>query len=64
MRLSADVETCDGYGTCVLQAAGYLELGDDGLVRVLMEDVADADADRVEMAVAACPVNALSIAVP
>ena len=64
MRLIADADTCDGYGTCVLQAAGYLELGDDGLVQVLVEDVADQDRDRLEMAVAGCPVNALSLVVP
>ena len=61
MHLIADIESCDGYGTCVVQAPDYLGLGDDGLVQVLVEEVADGDSDRVEMAVAACPVSALSL---
>jgi ferredoxin len=64
MRLIADVDTCDGYGTCVLRAADYLELGDDGLVQVLAEEVVEADRDRVEMAVDGCPVGALSLVAP
>ena len=56
----ADLDTCMGYANCVLSADDYFDEA-DGLVRVLRVDVAVADLPRVEEAVGACPVMALSL---
>ena len=49
-----------GYGNCVLGAEDYFDEV-DGLVRVLRAEVPDGDLPRVEEAVGACPVMALSL---
>lgn len=61
MRLRADLDLCDGYGNCVLEADDRFELNDDGLVEILDEAVPDADRQRVELAIASCPVSALRL---
>jgi 3-phenylpropionate/trans-cinnamate dioxygenase ferredoxin reductase subunit len=58
--IAADTDTCMGYANCVLGADDYFDEV-DGLVRVLRADVPDGDVPRVEEAVAACPVMALSL---
>ena len=58
--VSADLDTCMGYGNCVLGADDYFDEV-DGMVRVLRTEVPDGDLPRVEEAVGACPVMALSL---
>lgn len=62
MIIQADLGDCDGYGNCVLQAPGYFDLDDDGLVRILREQVREEDREAVERAVASCPAGALRLA--
>lgn len=59
MRLSVDVDLCEGYGNCVFEADDYCELSDDGVVHLLRTEVSAEDVARVELAVASCPVSAL-----
>jgi len=58
-RLTVDVELCEGYGNCVFEAEDYCELEDDGVIRLLRTEVDPADKERIELAVASCPVSAL-----
>ena len=59
--VAADLELCQGYGNCVMNAPGVFELDETGIVTVLTSHVDDADLERVRSAVAACPVSALSL---
>jgi ferredoxin len=59
--ISASVEACDGYGNCVFAAPGYFDIGSDGTVKVLRDEIADGDRPMVEHAVAECPASALAI---
>lgn len=59
--ISASVEACDGYGNCVFAAPAYFDIGSDGSVKVLRDEIADVDRPMVEHAVAECPAAALAI---
>jgi ferredoxin len=59
MRVTVDVELCEGYGNCVFEAQDYFELEDDGVVQLLMTEVEPGDVERVGLAAASCPVSAL-----
>jgi ferredoxin len=58
-RLTVDAELCEAYGNCVFEAEDYFELQDEGGVRLLRTQVGRGDQERVELAVASCPVSAL-----
>jgi ferredoxin len=60
-RLHADYSSCQGYGNCVTGAADTFDIGDDGVVILLRENVSEQDRLRIGDAVRSCPVNALSI---
>ncbi|WP_214103075.1 ferredoxin [Acrocarpospora catenulata] len=60
-RLTVDLELCEGYGNCIFEADDYCELTEDGVVRLVRQDVPAADLARVELAVASCPVSALQL---
>ncbi len=59
VRVTVDVELCEGYGNCVFEAEDYFELEDDGVVQLRTTEVKPADVERVELAAASCPVSAL-----
>jgi ferredoxin len=59
MRVTADRETCVGYGQCELLAPAVFEVDDDGAVRVLR--ALPDDADAVREAVQQCPSGAISL---
>lgn len=57
--VKADLDVCQGYANCVMDASDYFDLDDDGVVIVLRSDVPDSERARVEAAVNSCPVSAL-----
>jgi ferredoxin len=60
-RISANRDTCQGYGNCVIACPGVFDLDDDGLV-MLKRDHADGDeADALRRAVYDCPTDSISI---
>lgn len=62
MRVRVDLNRCTGIANCVLQAPTVFALGDDDdHVRVVVEDVAEADQASVQSAVRMCPQGALTI---
>lgn len=61
MRIVVDREQCEGNEDCIRAAPDIFALGDDSVVRVLVDDVpADRQAQASE-AVNACPKAALAV---
>lgn len=61
MKLIADRDRCEGHGMCEALAPEIFRVGDDGIVTLDREIVAEADRDIVELAVDSCPVQALRL---
>jgi ferredoxin len=61
MRVTADLEKCEGYANCVAAAPEIYDIDDDGKVVLLQVDVDEAKRDDVEEAVRTCPVSALDV---
>ena len=61
MRITADLNKCDGYANCIVAAPDVFRLDDRGLVELLLEAPPDALAAEVEDAVSSCPVAALRV---
>lgn len=59
--LSVDLDVCQGYVNCAMEADAYFAVGDDGKVRLMKTAVDPADRHAVETAVSSCPVAALSL---
>lgn len=57
--IEADKTVCEGIGMCEAQADTYFQIGDDGLVEVLVDEVPDSDRGYVRAAIDSCPVSAL-----
>jgi ferredoxin len=62
-RISADTAVCAGSGLCSHIASKYFD-SSDGVVRLLQEEVDEADVAAVVEAVGACPTQALRLAPP
>ena len=60
-RVEVDRERCVGSGTCEMFAPDVFEVGDDGVVHVLVAAFDGAEPDEVREAVQACPTQALSL---
>ena len=58
-KVSADLETCQGYANCVVGADDVFDIDDEGVVVLLKSEVPEQDRDRVADAVHSCPVSAL-----
>lgn len=62
MKVSVDLETCQGYANCVLEADAIFDIDDDtGKAVVLRETVPDDLAESARAAAASCPVDAITI---
>lgn len=59
--LKADFEVCQGYANCVLTAPDVYDIDDDGTVVLLKTEISEQERAKVDEAVNACPVSALSI---
>ena len=61
LAVLADLETCQGYASCVESAPDAFDIGDGVVVIVRPATVPDGDRARLEAAVQSCPVAALSV---
>jgi ferredoxin len=61
MRVVVDRERCIGSGQCELLAPEVFEVGDDGVVTVLLPEPGAEQEAAVRDAVAQCPTAALSM---
>ncbi|HXH79763.1 ferredoxin [Nocardioides sp.] len=61
MKVSADLNKCEGLGMCEAMAPDVFEVQDEGQVVVLDPSPAGVDPQELRAAVDACPVSALSL---
>jgi ferredoxin len=62
MRIELDSELCQAYGNCLLSAPEVFELTQsDPVVRIVQAEPDESLRTEVEQAVAACPVQALTL---
>ena len=62
MKIQVDYNRCTGHGLCELEAADVFEVGEAGVVEVLVEEPGEDRRAEIEAAVKVCPTQALSIA--
>ncbi|OZC32465.1 ferredoxin [Gordonia polyisoprenivorans] len=61
MKVHLDRTKCTGLGICESLAPEFFEIGDDGTLLILKEEISDDELQEVEEAVAGCPTEALRI---
>lgn len=57
--VKADLNLCQGYANCVMEAPKFFDISDDGIVVLLTEKISEEDRAHVEAAARSCPVSAL-----
>ena len=61
MKVNVDTDRCTGHGVCESIADDVFEVGDDGIVHLLTEDLPEDLRANLESAVAECPTQALGL---
>jgi ferredoxin len=61
MRVSVDLDLCQGHGVCESEAPDVFELAKNATVTILDDTPADSLRTGVEAAVRFCPTSALRI---
>ena len=61
MKVKADYDLCEAHAMCESFAPDVFEVDDDDNLQILQPEVTDENRPRIEQAVAACPMAALSI---
>ena len=61
MKVVVDLSMCDLHGLCVDAAPEVFQIGDDGVLHVLLETPADGLRAKVDKAVRECPTGAISL---
>jgi ferredoxin len=62
MRVTVDLDLCQGHGVCESEAPTVFELGKDKAVTILDATPEESQRVEVEAAVRFCPTSALRIA--
>jgi ferredoxin len=60
IKVVANRDTCEGFGTCVLAAESLFDLDDEGLVVVKEELVDDGRLSEVRQAAYDCPTESIT----
>jgi len=61
MKIVVDRSRCTAIGICESIAPEHFEVGDDGQMALLDENVSPADQQRIEDAVNSCPTKSLRL---
>ena len=61
MKIVVDRSRCSSIGLCEATAPDIFEIGPDGVLRILVEDVSAERRTDLEQACENCPTQALSI---
>ena len=61
MRIVVDTDQCTGHGICESLAPHVFEVGDEGVVHLLVDDFPDDLRSTLETAVAECPTRSLRL---
>lgn len=64
MKIIVDRGRCTGIGICESIAPDHFEVGDDGTLVLLKENVSEEERELVEEAVRSCPAKALKLLAP
>jgi ferredoxin len=63
MKVILDLDACQGYACCMMEAATVFDLDDDaGKAILLQEELSDELRAQVESAARACPAKAIRVA--
>jgi ferredoxin len=61
MKVVVDLSVCNLHGLCMETAPEVFEIGDDGVLQVLIETPPEGLRAKVDRAVRECPTGAISI---
>jgi ferredoxin len=61
MHIEFDQDACIGSGICESIAEDVFRIGDDGLMSLVVDVVADERRQQLEVAVSRCPTGAIRI---
>jgi ferredoxin len=61
VQVQIDGSRCQGHGRCVLIAPDYFDVDETGLGKVLVAEIAPADAADLREARHCCPENAIEL---
>jgi ferredoxin len=61
MNIHVDTDRCTGHGVCESLLPEVFEVGDDGVVHLLITDLSAIQRGDLEEAVAECPTQALRL---
>lgn len=61
MKIVLDRTKCTGIGICESLASDFFEIGDDGTLVVLRDDVSADELADIEAAISGCPTEALKL---
>ena len=61
MRIVVDTEQCTGHGICESLAPDVFEVGDEGVVHLLVDDLPEHLRPILDSAVAECPTRSLRL---
>ena len=61
MRVVVNKDLCEGNAMCVKESPEVFVLGDDDMVRILIERPGESLRSKVDRAVRRCPRNALTL---
>ena len=60
-RITADLQVCQGFANCSVNAPDLFDLDDDDRVVVLRDEIGDDELAHADEAVPSCPVTALKL---
>ncbi len=61
MKAKIDTTLCEGHAKCMEAAPAVFEVRDDDLSHLLVEEIPEAERERVMRAVRTCPRAAISV---
>ena len=62
MKVSVDVNVCQGYANCVIEADAIFDIDEEtGKAVVIQETIPDDLAEDARRAVESCPVSAIAV---
>jgi ferredoxin len=61
MKINVDTDRCTGHGVCESLVPEVFEVGEDGVVHLLTDDLSAISRADLESAVAECPTQALRL---
>lgn len=59
--ITVDIDACQGFGNCAMNAPDLFDVDDNDVVVVLQDEISDDAHPHAEEAVRSCPVSALAL---